>query len=294
MGSRPDWHREGRDWPNRGHSRFVRAAGIRWHVQVAGEGPTCLLVHGTGGATHSWRDVLPLVAERLTVVAPDLPGHGFTETPALHRLSLAAMGEAVGALLAALGLAPAVAVGHSAGAAIAARMCLDGHAAPAAVVSLNGAFLPFGDARSAFYSGFARFLALNPLVPRMIAFQAGDRGAVERFIRRTGSAADPRGAELYRRLFSTPQHVGAALGMMAHADFRALLADLPRLAPPLVLAVASRDAAVPPSQAARVREVLPSARIADLGPLGHLAHEERPREAAELVLRTAREAGAIA
>jgi magnesium chelatase accessory protein len=294
MGARPDWHREGRDWPNRAHSRFVRAAGIRWHVQVAGEGPACLLLHGTGGATHSWRDVLPVLAGRMTVVAPDLPGHGFTEMPALRRMSLGGMADAVGALLATLGLAPAVAVGHSAGAAIAVRTCLDGRAEPAAVVSLNGAFLPFGDERSAFYSGFARFLALNPLVPRMIAFQAAGRGAVERFMRRTGSAADPRGADLYRRLFSTPQHVGAALGMMAHADFRALLADLPRLSPLLVLAVASRDAAVPPSQAARVREILPAARIEDLGPLGHLAHEERPREAAELVLRTAREAGAIA
>ena len=44
----PIWERDGRDWPNREASRFVKAAGLRWHVQVAGEGPVILLVHGTG------------------------------------------------------------------------------------------------------------------------------------------------------------------------------------------------------------------------------------------------------
>src|SRR4051794_41984944 len=69
------------DWPNRASSRLVTAGGLRWHVQVAGSGPVLLLVHGTGAATHSWRDLLPLLARHFTVVAPDLPGHGFTERP---------------------------------------------------------------------------------------------------------------------------------------------------------------------------------------------------------------------
>ena len=42
----------GRDVPP---SRFVEAAGLRWHVQILGNGPTLLLVHGTGASTHSWR-----------------------------------------------------------------------------------------------------------------------------------------------------------------------------------------------------------------------------------------------
>lgn len=78
----PDWNVEGRDWPNRGSSRFVEAGGLRWHVQVMGEGPALLLLHGTGAATHSWRDIAPLLAKTHTVVAMDLPGHGFTAMPA--------------------------------------------------------------------------------------------------------------------------------------------------------------------------------------------------------------------
>ncbi|MFZ4410973.1 MAG: alpha/beta fold hydrolase, partial [Paracraurococcus sp.] len=79
------------DWPNRPTSRLVAAGGLRWHVQVAGTGPVLLLVHGTGAATHSWRDLLPLLARHFTVVAPDLPGHGFTERPRAEGLSLPGM-----------------------------------------------------------------------------------------------------------------------------------------------------------------------------------------------------------
>jgi magnesium chelatase accessory protein len=72
--SRPlDWERDGKGWPNREASRFVRAAGIRWQVQSWGRGPTLLLVHGTGAATHSWRDLAPLLARRFTLVAPTSP-----------------------------------------------------------------------------------------------------------------------------------------------------------------------------------------------------------------------------
>ena len=62
MGYYLDWATDGADWPNREASRFVEAAGLRWHVQVMGAGPVLLLLHGTGASTHSWRDVMPKLA----------------------------------------------------------------------------------------------------------------------------------------------------------------------------------------------------------------------------------------
>ena len=47
MSDRLQWRRDGRDWPNRTFSRFVRAGGIDWHVQEMGQGPKLLLLHGT-------------------------------------------------------------------------------------------------------------------------------------------------------------------------------------------------------------------------------------------------------
>ena len=101
------WDRDGADWPNRDSSIFVEAAGLRWHVQRMGKGPPLLLIHGTGAATHSWRGLLPLIAQNFSVIAPDLPGHGFTQSPPAHRLSLPAMAADLGALLRKLEVRPA-------------------------------------------------------------------------------------------------------------------------------------------------------------------------------------------
>jgi magnesium chelatase accessory protein len=282
-----DWRRDGRDWPNREASRFHTAAGLRWHVQVMGQGPVMLLVHGTGASTHSFRDLMPRLAERFTVVAADLPGHGFSATPPLHRQSLPMLAQALQGLLELMGVIPEVAVGHSAGAAIVARMALDAERPPHTLVSLNGAFLPFREGQHHFFSGLARLMVINPLVPRIFALTAANPVAVERLIRNTGSVPDATGIELYRRLLRRPGHVAAALGMMAGFDLVPLLRDLPRLKSRLVLVVGDGDRAVPPAQATRVRAHVPSASLEILAGLGHLAHEERPDLVADLVLRLA-------
>jgi magnesium chelatase accessory protein len=283
MTTRPDWQTDGADWPNRAASRFVRAAGITWHVQVAGQGPAVLLAHGTGAATHSWRDLLPLLAERFTVVAPDLPGHGFTEMPPSHRLSLPGMAWGLRELLRTLGLSPVLGVGHSAGAAVLIRIALDGHLPACAIVSLNGALLPLGGMPGPIFSPLARMAVTLPGVAGMLAWQASDPAVVARLLERTGSTIDARGVELYGRLLKRSGHIAAALGMMANWDLAPLAADLPQLDVPLVLVVGSGDRTIPPSHADRVRLLLPTARIIALSGLGHLAHEERPDEVAQLL-----------
>ncbi|HZF74859.1 MAG TPA: alpha/beta fold hydrolase BchO [Acetobacteraceae bacterium] len=284
MTDRPVWERDGRDWPNREASRFVRAAGLRWHVQVMGQGPALLLAHGTAATTHSWRALAPLLATRFTVVAPDLPGHGFTEAPPAVSLTVPGMACALAELLDTLGLRPALAAGHSAGAAVLLRMCLDGRMAPRAVVSLNGALMPFGRSQSDFFSRMARLLAGLPFIPSLFAWRAQNRAVAERLLRDTGSSIDARGVELYARMFRHAGHLRSALHMMANWDLHPLLRDLPRLGPALILIVGTADRAVPPSDSERLRQILPAARILRLPGLGHLAHEERPQQVAELIL----------
>jgi magnesium chelatase accessory protein len=240
------WSRDGSDWPNRDASKFVEAAGIRWHVQRQGEGPALLLSHGTGAANHSWRGLLPLLAPHFEVIAPDLPGHGFTRSPPSHRLSLPGMATDLSRLLDAIGIKPDITVGHSAGAAILARMCLDGKIAPRLLVSLNGAFMPFGGIANHLLSPLAKLLVVNPLVPRLFVWQASSPGAVERLIANTGSTIDARGIALYRKLVRSPAHVAAALQMMANWKLEPLLHDLPRLAPTLVLVAAANDRSISP------------------------------------------------
>jgi len=286
VSGRLNWERDGRDWPNRAFSRFVRAGNLRWHVQVMGEGPVVLLLHGTGASTHSFRALAPMLAPHFTVVAPDLPGHGFTDQPAAASgYSLPGVAGGITALLGELALQPTLAVGHSAGAAVAVRMTLDGSIAPDAVVSLNGALLPFPGMTNDFFGPAARFLANASVTAGAFALFAGSRPAVQRMLRSTGSSIDDEGARLYARLAGTAGHVHGALALMANWDLRPLVRDLPRLASRLVLVTGGRDGMVPPAEAYRLRALLPKAELVSLRGLGHLAHEERPAEIAALLHR---------
>ncbi len=277
------WARDGRDWPHRAASRFVQAGGLSWHVQEMGQGPTLLLLHGTGASTHSWRDLLPLLARDFHVVAPDLPGHGFTEAPERDRLSLPAMARGLTALLGKLGVEPEGIVGHSAGAAIAMQMVLTGAVAPSCLISLNGALLPFKGVASQLFPSVARLLVLNPLVPRLFAWRAGSTEAVTQLLEGMGSRLDARGQDLYQRLFSNRVHVASTLGMMANWDLEALGRSFGRVDLPVLLVVGAGDRAVPPSDARAVAARLPDARIETLPGAGHLVHEEKPADIAALI-----------
>jgi putative magnesium chelatase accessory protein len=288
MSARLDWNRDGGDWPNRQSSTFVSAAGLRWHVQRMGEGPCLLLIHGTGASTHSWRELAPLLAKHFTVVAPDLPGHGFTELPSSAQMSLSGMARLLRTLLDALGERPEIVVGHSAGAAILARMCLDGAIAPRRLISLNGALLPMGGVAGRIFSPLAKLLSASSLPAQLFAWRAGDRTKVQRLLHDTGSKIDRAGAELYARLARNPGHVGAALAMMANWDLESLLRALPKLTTPLLLVAGSNDRTIPSADAYRVHAMLPSSEVLRLIGLGHLAHEEQPQAIADLILKSGR------
>lgn len=277
------WETDGADWPNREFSEFVHAGGLRWHVQRMGSGPALLLAHGTGAATHSWRGLAPLLAEHFTVVAPDLPGHGFTQALPPERLSLSGMSHALGEVLKTLDVKPVLAIGHSAGAAIVVRMSLDGEIAPDALVSLNGALLPPLGLPSLLFSPAAKLIASSSLIPRLFAWRASDRNAVERLIASTGSTLDPRGIDLYARIVSNPGHVGGVLDMMAKWNLDSIERDLSRLQPRLTLVVGTNDRTVSPREAQRVLALKPGADLVQLAGLGHLAHEESPQQIVDLI-----------
>ncbi|MBV9825838.1 MAG: alpha/beta fold hydrolase [Alphaproteobacteria bacterium] len=289
----PVWTRDGRDWPNRDASDFITAGGLRWHVQRLGTGPALLLLHGTGLATHSWRALLPLLAEQFMVVAPDLPGHGFTEAPPASRMSLPGMARLVGSLLQELDITPVLAAGHSAGAAIAAQMILSGQMAPRGLISLNGAMLPLRGPPSHLFAPLAKVIAGCSLFPRLFAWHASDGSVVERLIRNTGSTIEPSGIEFHRRLTESPGHVAAALSMMANWDLRQLERDLPRLDAPLLLIAGKGDRAIPLQDAYRVRLLASQATVVELPRLGHLAHEEQPLLIAGYIIDFARRLGVL-
>ena len=61
--------------------RRARVNGIRIHFVVAGAGEPLLLIHGTPKTHSYWRDLIPLLTDRFTVIAPDLRGFGDSDKP---------------------------------------------------------------------------------------------------------------------------------------------------------------------------------------------------------------------
>jgi pimeloyl-ACP methyl ester carboxylesterase len=96
----------------------VELHGQRVTYHLFGEGPPVVLIHGITSSSRTWRQVMHGLAERHTVVAPDLLGHGRSGKPR-GDYSLGAYASGVRDLLAVLGLSRATVVGHSLGGGIA-------------------------------------------------------------------------------------------------------------------------------------------------------------------------------
>jgi pimeloyl-ACP methyl ester carboxylesterase len=99
--------------------------GHRVSYRTAGdEGPVVLLIHGIVGCAAQWDQVIPLLAERYRVVAPDLLGHGQSAKPR-GDYSLGAYAASVRDLLVALGHRRATVVGHSLGGGVAMQFAYE-------------------------------------------------------------------------------------------------------------------------------------------------------------------------
>ncbi len=102
--------------------RRVRLPWGRLSVQVAGEGPPLLLLHGLGGSGRYWAGIGPLLAETRTLIAPDLAGFGRSDKPHLDYTRDFHV-ESIEGLLAALGVDGELDIaGHSMGGILAALL----------------------------------------------------------------------------------------------------------------------------------------------------------------------------
>jgi alpha-beta hydrolase superfamily lysophospholipase len=55
-------------------SKTADVDGVQFHYMTAGKGPAVVLIHGYAETSLMWKPIIPLLAERFTVIAPDLPG----------------------------------------------------------------------------------------------------------------------------------------------------------------------------------------------------------------------------
>ena len=274
-------------WPLAHLSRQVHGPVHRWHVQEAGEGPLILLLHGAGGSTHSFRDLIPLLAAQARVVALDLPGQGFTQFGARHHAGLQRMAEDIAALAQQEGWQPSLIIGHSAGCAIALRLSqtlLSPRGQAPKVLGINAALGPFKGMAGILFPVMAKILAALPFSATLFSGASANPARTTALISSTGSTLNAEGLELYRRLVADRSHVDGTLLMMAQWDLTPLIRDLPQIAAETVFLCGAQDATVPPAVSQDAAARMPEAHVQIWDGYGHLMHEEAPDRVAELAL----------
>src|SRR5256714_1930937 len=95
-------------------SRDAKVDGVTLHYMTAGQGPAVVLLHGYAETSRMWRPIIPLLAKRFTVIAPDLPGIGDSAIPA-DGLDMKTAAIRIHALARSLGIEKARVVGHDIG-----------------------------------------------------------------------------------------------------------------------------------------------------------------------------------
>jgi pimeloyl-ACP methyl ester carboxylesterase len=95
-------------------SKTAEAGGVELHYLTAGQGPAVILIHGYAETSLMWKPLIPMLAERFTVIAPDLPGIGDSSIPA-DGLDMTTAAIRIHALAASLGIQNAQVVGHDIG-----------------------------------------------------------------------------------------------------------------------------------------------------------------------------------
>ncbi len=270
------WHKTESSWPLAASSRFVDAGELTFHVQINGQGPDVLLLHGAGSSSHSFAGITRLLAKDYRLIAPDLPGQGFSSLVDPGAAGLAQFTEALTQLLTQLDADPVALIGHSAGAALAAQFALSTRRPLKGILGINSAFTPFGATAAPFFSTAARWLSRSEWLPKILASPALRWRATASMLSDTGSRIDAEMSRCYETLLSNPEHIAGTLRMMAGWDLPPLLAKLPELPCPMWLIACEADKTIPPARALSVASELPIAVTRTLAGLGHLGHEEAP------------------
>jgi pimeloyl-ACP methyl ester carboxylesterase len=96
------------------HTRTAKVNGNRLHYLTAGQGDAVILLHGYTQTSRMWRPLIPVLAQRFRVIAPDLPGIGDSDVPR-GAISMPSAATAVHALARSVGVTRGRVVGHDIG-----------------------------------------------------------------------------------------------------------------------------------------------------------------------------------
>lgn len=254
--------------------KSVHVSGIAVNYLDAGEGPPVILLHGSGpGVTAyaNWRLVMPELAKRFRVLAPDIVGFGYTERPADARYTLDFWLQHLLGFVDAQGLAKASFVGNSFGGALALHFAARFPGRVDKLVLMGACALDFE-----LTAGLDAVWGYKPSLANMrelLRVFVHDQSRITDDLANSRFAASMRPGyqEVYERLFPAPRQARIAELAVPEATLQSMQTK--------ALVVHGReDLVIPPSVSVRLNQLLPNSELHMFGNCGHWTQVERSQE----------------
>jgi len=267
----------------------IELHGHRVAYRCAGSGPAIVLVHGITSTSATWERVMPYLATKFTVIAPDLIGHGESAKPR-GDYSLGAYASGVRDLMVTLGHESATFVGHSLGGGIAMQLAYQFPERCERLVLVDSG----GLGRELSLLLRAATLPLSEVVlPLLASTRVLDAGrSISRLFGRLGLHAGTDMAELARGHASladpearaafvhTLRTIVDPFGQRVDASDRLYLAENI----PFMLVWGERDPIIPVEHGISTHELVPSSRLELFEGAGHFPHLDEPQRFLDVLL----------
>jgi 3-oxoadipate enol-lactonase len=240
-------------------------------MEIDGEGPTILFVHGLGGTSNSFQALLDALSG-FRCVRPDLPGSGRSATP-FGKLTVDGFVNTIGEIIRVIGASPVHLVAHSMGALLCQHVAAQ---MPERVSSLTlfGPILEPSEESRERLKARARAARQDGMIAIADAAVAGGVSSATR-------AASPLVAPFLRESHMRQDPEGFAQTCEALAGAHA--ADLRFVRCPTLLVTGDEDTVAPPSAAQAIADKVKGATVKILERCGHWTPVERPKDCARLL-----------
>jgi pimeloyl-ACP methyl ester carboxylesterase len=266
----------------------IELHGHRVTYRAGGSGPVIVLVHGITSTSATWERVMPALAKRFTVIAPDLLGHGGSAKPR-GDYSLGAYASGVRDMLIALGHERATFVGHSLGGGVAMQLAYQfpercerlvlidsGGLGSEVNLLLRSATLPGAELVLPLLAS-ERVLGAGRSVGRFFGhFGLRVRTDIAEMARGHASLADPDARAAFVHTLRT---IVDPMGQRVNANDRLYLAE----EVPFLIIWGERDSIIPVAHAHSVHERVPSSQLEIFEEAGHFPHVDEPQRFIEVL-----------
>jgi len=266
---------------------YLTLHGDRIAYRDAGSGETLLLIHGMAGSSDTWRAVIPPLAKKYRVVAPDLLGHGRSDKPR-GDYSLGAFAVWLRDLLDELGVARATIVGQSLGGGVAMQFVYQhpDYCQRLVLISSGGLGPDVGWTLRLLSAPGAEFIL--PIIAPSPVLTVGNK--LRSWFGSAGIQS-PRAAEMwsaYTSLSDAPTRQAFLRTLRSVVDYRGqAVSALNRLHVtsqlPALAIWGDRDQIIPVEHAYAAHAARPGSRLEVLAGVGHFPQVERPAEVADLI-----------